>query len=302
MNTGRSSGSFDAKSGGSSYSPTSQSSAPQKGGATRNSPATGFSTATSERYFNRIEAPRECPTRTVSPSKAESTSEIRSLHAPYSGLSASGIRGHRTSYAAPSTSRRLSASFLSSSYASSPPPWTNRTCFFIAPLSSMLLSRPGFRGRVEEGEDLSAGREPGLDEAARALGLAVEEADADREDLLEAAVSQEAEVLEVGDKELGPAGLHVRRVPARRGLDHPGRAIDGGEMSFLQALADERRRDPVAAADLEHPVVRPEAESLDHRTQPLAHEAARSLLAGGMFWLRRKRFVGSDPPLISSRV
>src|SRR5918998_2241473 len=293
MNTGRSSGSFAAKSGGSSYSPTSQSSAPQKGGATRNSPATGFSTATSERYFNRIEAPRECPTRTVSPSKAESTSEIRSLHAPYSGLSASGIRGHRTSYAAPSTSRRLSASFLSSSYASSPPPWTNSTRFFMGPLSSVSLRRAGFRGLVEEGEDLSAGREPGLDEGARTLGVAVEEADADSEDLVEAAVAREAEVFEVGDQELGPPGLDARRVPARCGLDHPGRAVDCGEMAFFEALADEGGRDPVSAPDLEHPVVRPEVQPLDHRAQPLAHEAASCLLAGGMFWLRRKRLVGS---------
>jgi hypothetical protein len=46
----------------------------------------------------------------------------------------------------------------------------------------------------------------------------MKEADADREDLVEAAVS-EVEVFEVRDEELGPAGLDVGLVPARRGLD-----------------------------------------------------------------------------------
>jgi hypothetical protein len=75
------------------------------------------------------------------------------------------------------------------------------------------------RWRVEERDDGSAGGEPRLDNAAGAVGVAVKEAHADREDLVEAAVSQ-IQVLEAGDEELGLAGFHVRRIPAPRGLDH----------------------------------------------------------------------------------
>jgi hypothetical protein len=48
----------------------------------------------------------------------------------------------------------------------------------------------------------------------RTLGVAVKVAHANREDLIEAAVSQ-VEVLEARDEELGPAGLDIRRVSAR---------------------------------------------------------------------------------------
>jgi hypothetical protein len=68
-------------------------------------------------------------------------------------------------------------------------------------------------------EDYSARREPSLDDAARTLGVAVKEAHADREDLVEATVSQ-VEVLKGRDEELGPASFDVRCVPVRRGLDH----------------------------------------------------------------------------------
>src|SRR5918992_4078212 len=53
----------------------------------RNSPATGFAASSSERYFKRIEPPKECPTRNTSPFSAASSCEIRSLHAAYSGRS-----------------------------------------------------------------------------------------------------------------------------------------------------------------------------------------------------------------------
>jgi len=54
------------------------------------------------------------------------------------------------------------------------------------------------RRLVEEREGRSARGEPPLDDAARMFGLAVKEPDADREDLVEAAVSQ-IEVLESRD-------------------------------------------------------------------------------------------------------
>jgi hypothetical protein len=37
-------------------------------------------------------------------------------------------------------------------------------------------------------------------------------------------------------------------------------------MAFFEALANERRRDPVSAPDLEHPVARPNVPLLDDRS------------------------------------
>jgi hypothetical protein len=142
----------------------------------------------------------------------------------------------------------------------------------VAGTRSGFLRRAWFRRRVEEDEERSARREPSLDEAARTLGLTVEKADADREDLVEAAISQ-IEVLKVRDEELGFAGLYVRRVSARGGLDHLRRAVYRGEMTFVEAFANERRRDPVPAPDLEHPVTGPDVQLIDDRLQPLAHES-----------------------------
>lgn len=50
-------------------------------------------------------------------------------------------------------------------------------------------------------------------------------------------------------------------------------------MALFEALANERRRDPLPAPYLEHPVIRLDVQSLDDRSQPLAHD----LLAGLMF-------------------
>jgi hypothetical protein len=76
---------------------------------------------------------------------------------------------------------------------------------FLPPTYRVFRSRPLRRGwawrLVVEDEESSAGREPSLCEAARPLGGAMKEADADREDLVEAAVS-EVEVFEVRDEEL----------------------------------------------------------------------------------------------------
>ncbi len=103
----------------------------------------------------------------------------------------------------------------------------------------------------------------------------VKEANADREDLVEAAVSQ-VEVLEGRDEELCPAGFDVRRIPAHGGLDHLGQTIDRCEMSRFEPLADERRRNSVPATNLEHHVVRPDIQLLDDRSQSLAHNTAVS--------------------------
>jgi hypothetical protein len=45
-------------------------------------------------------------------------------------------------------------------------------------------------------------------------------------------------------------------------------------MSLFEPLANERRRDPVPAPDLEHPVVRPDIQLLDDRSQSLTHDTA----------------------------
>ena len=142
----------------------------------------------------------------------------------------------------------------------------------------MLLSPPRHarcRRRVEEDEECSARREPSLGDAARTLGVAVKKTHADREDLVETPVSQ-VEVLEGRDEELGFDGFYVRRVSARRGLDHLRRAVDRGEMACFEALANERRRNPVSAPDLEHPVIRPNVQLLDDGSQPLTHEGSAS--------------------------
>jgi hypothetical protein len=135
------------------------------------------------------------------------------------------------------------------------------------------LRRARCRRLIEEGEERSAGCEPPLDDIARTLGVAVKETHANREDLVEAAVSQ-VEVLEDRDEELGPAGLDVRRVSVGCGLNHLRRAVDRGEMSLLKPLANERRRDPVPAPDLEHQVIGPDVQLLDDRSQSLTHDTA----------------------------
>jgi hypothetical protein len=143
----------------------------------------------------------------------------------------------------------------------------------VAGTRSGPLRRARFGRRVEKDRERCAGREPSLDYAARTLGLTVKETNADREDLVEATISQ-VEVLKGRDEELGFADLDVRHVSARGSLDHLRRAVYRGEMAFFEALANERRRDPVPAPDLEHPVTRPDVQLLDDRSQPLAHDAA----------------------------
>jgi hypothetical protein len=119
--------------------------------------------------------------------------------------------------------------------------------------------------------------------------LAVKEAHADGEYLVEAAVFR-VETFEVTGDELGLAGFEVRCVASRGGLDHLRRAVYGGEMSSFEALANERRRDPVSAPDLEYPVIGTYIELLDDLSQPLAHDRP---VFGEIFWLSEKRFSGS---------
>jgi hypothetical protein len=165
----------------------------------------------------------------------------------------------------------------------------------VAGTRSGLLRRARFRRQVEEDEERSAGREPSLDYAARTLGLTVKEANADREDLVEATISQ-VEVLKGRDKELGFASLDVRQVSERGGLDHLRRAVYRGEMAFFEAFAHERRRDPVPAPDLEDPVTGPDFQLIDDPSQPLAHDPASRPAMTTLV------IVASDPPPGHSRI
>jgi hypothetical protein len=73
--------------------------------------------------------------------------------------------------------------------------------------------------RIADGEQLSAAGEPSFGKAPRPRGLAVKEAYANSEDLIEVAVSQ-IEVLKGCNNELGFAGCNMLRIAASRGFDH----------------------------------------------------------------------------------
>ena len=118
------------------------------------------------------------------------------------------------------------------------------------------------------GDEDAAGREPALGQPPRPLGLAVEEPDTHGEDLVEAPVA-EVGVLEPGDEELGRAVGDIGGVPPRRGLDHLRRAVDRRQPRA--ALAHQRGRDAVPAADLQHALAGPHVEPVHHAAQPLAH-------------------------------
>jgi hypothetical protein len=131
------------------------------------------------------------------------------------------------------------------------------------------------RRRVEDREGRSAGREPPLDDAPRALWVAVEEADADGEDLVEAALTQ-VELLELRDEELGLARFDICRVPACRHFDHLRRTVDREQVAAVEALADKRRGDALPAPDLQDAVSRPDVQLLDDGAKPLADGAQPS--------------------------
>jgi hypothetical protein len=105
----------------------------------------------------------------------------------------------------------------------------------------------------------------------------VEETYPNREDLVEAALA-EVQVFEGCDQELGLAGLHVGGIAALSGLDHLRRAVHRRETAASETLADQRGRNPVSAADLEHAVVGPYVKALDDGSQALA-QAARAIVA-----------------------
>ncbi len=111
------------------------------GAASKNSPAMGFFTSSSDKYFSRIEPPTECPTNKTFPRSRDNSAEIfRFQDLPF-GSASSGIRGKCTSYSPPSARSRDAASAASSSYAPLPPPCTNSTSVLVI-CASQVQSSP----------------------------------------------------------------------------------------------------------------------------------------------------------------
>src|SRR5215217_3342586 len=77
--------------------------------------------------------------------------------------------------------------------------------------------------------------------------------DVEGEDLVESLVP-EVRLLERGRLQHGPASRDVLAIPTRRHLNHLLRAIDRGDPSAGQPLADQRYGHAVSAADLQHAI------------------------------------------------
>jgi hypothetical protein len=104
--------------------------------------------------------------------------------------------------------------------------------------------------RVPEDVDGPIPVEVPADCTERRLRLPPEGSDVEGEDIVEAAIA-EVRVLQRDGLERSPARVDVLAVPPRGNLDHLGRAVDRGDRSRRQPLADQGDRDAVAAADLE---------------------------------------------------
>src|SRR3954463_3400196 len=96
------------------------------------------------------------------------------------------------------------------------------------------------------GEVLADGTKP-------RLRLLPKGSDVEGEDLVEASVA-EVRVLQSDGLEHSPARIDVLAVPPRGHLDHLARAVDRGDRSGRQPLADQGDRHALAAADLEQSV------------------------------------------------
>jgi hypothetical protein len=71
----------------------------------------------------------------------------------------------------------------------------------------------------------------------------------------------------------------VLGVAAHGRLDHLARTVDRGQVPAVEPLAHKRRRDAVAAADLQHPVGGLDPEDLDGPRESL-HRHGRTLWHG----------------------
>src|SRR5262245_20590848 len=121
--------------------------------------------------------------------------------------------------------------------------------------------------RVPEDVD-SPTRAKGLaDGAERHLRPLPEGSDVEGKDLVEAPIA-EVRVLQRDGLEYSPARFDVLAVPPRGHLDHLGRAVDRGDRSRRQPLADQGDRDAVATADLEQAIGRADLESVHRPDEP----------------------------------
>jgi hypothetical protein len=73
------------------------------------------------------------------------------------------------------------------------------------------------------------------------------------------------------DEELGLSRGDVLLVPTGRDVDHLRRAVDRREAAGPETLADERRGDAVAAADLEHAILWADVQPVDDRSRAIGH-------------------------------
>ena len=124
----------------------------------------------------------------------------------------------------------------------------------LAQLVRQVASSAGLRvASVPEEIDRSFGGEMRPDDLQRLLGLQPERCDVEGEDLVELLVP-EVDMLDPGRLQRRPAFRDMLAIPARGHLDHLLRAIDRGDPSAGQPLADQRYGHAVSAADLQHAI------------------------------------------------
>src|SRR3954451_19535938 len=120
------------------------------------------------------------------------------------------------------------------------------------------------------------------DDPQRLLRLKPEGRDVEGEDLVESLVP-EVRILERGRLQHRPASRDVLAIPTRGHLDHLLRAIDRGDPSAGQPLADQRYGHAVSAANLQHAIGWVERQSVYCPHEPfrgLARHAYASPFSG----------------------
>src|ERR687898_866071 len=140
------------------------------------------------------------------------------------------------------------------------------------PVGQLVPEVPGSlrRGvaRVPEEVDGPISNEVLADGTERRLRPLPEGSDIEGKDLVEAPIA-EVRVLQPDGLEHSPARVDVLAVPPRGHLDHLGRAVDRGDRSHRQPLADQGDRDAVATADLEQAVGRADLQRVDRPDEAL---------------------------------
>src|SRR5215218_6510725 len=146
-----------------------------------------------------------------------------------------------------------------------------------------VASSAGLRvASVPEEIDRSIGGEMPPDDPQRLLRLTPEGRDVEGEDLVESLVA-EVRLLERDRLQHGPSCGDVLAIPTRGHLNHLLRAIDRGDPSAGQSLADQRYGHAVSAADLQHAIGWVERQYVYRPHEPfrgLARHALRSALSG----------------------